>query len=261
MIAPRIHLLFDVGQQIRRVLDLVVDHWRRVERQKPTRITARRGAHIGRLQGDDRPLRTDHVFQQRGLAGLARADQNDDGKLGHGPGKDRFQAPGDVVLGHRCSFRAYLQLYCKYARKANWRTVVVLGKKPRVNAKPSPESPALSASSPASGTALCSLMIFLVLTFNRWPRHLASPPGAHHRRRSHAAAAGELQYPCYCDRSTQMVSPTTQWHPYRSPKDHDPSGFCCSGLFAVGIEDRGSPCAVVRGQLHDKPRHRAGDPV
>ena len=118
LIAPRIYLFFDVGQQIWSVLDLIVDHRRRIEPQKPTRITDRRGADIGRLQGDDRPLRTDHVLKQRRLTRLARADQNDDRKLGHGPGKDWFQAPGDVVLHHNRSFRAYLQLYCKYARKA-----------------------------------------------------------------------------------------------------------------------------------------------
>jgi len=42
--------LFDIGQQVRRVLDLVEDDRRGIHLQESARIRNRRRAHVGRFQ-------------------------------------------------------------------------------------------------------------------------------------------------------------------------------------------------------------------
>ena len=47
-----VDLLLDEGEQLRRILHLIEDHWGRVNLQERTRVFPGSGSNIGRLQGN-----------------------------------------------------------------------------------------------------------------------------------------------------------------------------------------------------------------
>ena len=69
---PLVNLLLDIGEQVRRVLDLIENSGRRKGSHEAARIDRCRLAHIWRLKRDILGRATEDPLQQRGLTGLPR---------------------------------------------------------------------------------------------------------------------------------------------------------------------------------------------
>jgi hypothetical protein len=92
--------LFDVGQQIRRVLDFVKDDGRRVHIEKTTRVGPRRRAHVWRLERNIAERFAKDMLQQCGLARLAWSRQDHRRELRGGLSEDWLQRTRDVTTAH-----------------------------------------------------------------------------------------------------------------------------------------------------------------
>ena len=99
----------DVGQETRRVLDLVVDDRRGEPGEKRARVLERGCAHVGKIERNVRVLAAEHMPQQRGLARLPRPGQHDGRKLRRGPTEHRLQgAPQIGLCRHRIAGMCWL---------------------------------------------------------------------------------------------------------------------------------------------------------
>ena len=104
--------LLDVREEVGSVLDLVQDHGGRKRGEEASWILRRGRLHVGSLEGDVAVCLSEQLPEERRLAGLPRARQDDVRELAGRPANDGLEGSPDL-LNH---YLDILHYKCKIAR-------------------------------------------------------------------------------------------------------------------------------------------------